>query len=950
MEGGRCLACSGTELLADTERDALPVRLDETLDAVTLHGSLESKPKLGAPREEWEAGRVLFDEFVVQRELGSGGMGVVYLVESSRSGQQHAVKRTRCIDPEAREALLAEVQTWKDLPEHPNLTACHFFRTLGDDVVIFAEYVDGGALDAAIRDHHHDWDQRTRFDLAIQFAFGLEAAHAAGFVHQDVKPGNALLSTDGVLKVTDFGLARTQQLLESGKGPAGLTPAFCSPEQAFRDQPVTASSDLWSWGVSVMELFIGEIRWQTGIYAPGVLRLYRSGNLKGAPFTMPEVLCDLLEVCFKTDVSERWASSAALCNALQSAWEAEYGEAYPRQRYRPMSGSRSTRAARTDPRRWLDDDGPALEELGDIGRLALFDRAARRVSMGVETGEFDAQELGELLIEKGRLHHATYDWPGALDAYREAKRLVATDSLQAEASAGEGRVLAELRKFEEAQRAFDRALELMKRADIEDGRRTELQLDRAETHWWAKEHDSTREALEELEAGTENGDTVEHREHQARYNGLRGNLALSMSEFDVAITHYEEACELYEDLVLLDGLERIRHRLGSTYFNLGSALTFRRRYPEAVRHFTRAIRVLENLVEQPGGRRWVLNLAMCHTNFGMCLRRMGNLHDAEEHLRQSVGSLERLVHLEGRRDAEETLTNAYLNLALALGAKGENGEAAQVCDRVAKMRRRKIEEEGRHDLRDRLAAVLGNHAYYLTLLDRNEDAIASYEESIEIREGLLREGSEATRPGLIRQLLNRAWLWEILGHWDGAARDANRAVDLANAAGMRDGNLVEALQRGASSEAKRGDLGTARSLLDRANAALIVLSEKTSDEGHLAEYQIRSAVLEVLCQRANVRSAVHMLNNHSAGTAEQRIEALMVLAAHASEHEPEQVASLIAQARSYVNEETELDRLEREGLLLLASGGVASTEFKSGLSEGAKSSGRHSLRRLAEAL
>ena len=78
---------------------------------------------------------------------------------------------------------------------------------MNDEIAVFAEYVAGGSL--------HDWivDRKlTRLedilDVAIQFAWGLDAVHEAGLVHQDVKPGNVLLTPNGVVKVTDFGLAR----------------------------------------------------------------------------------------------------------------------------------------------------------------------------------------------------------------------------------------------------------------------------------------------------------------------------------------------------------------------------------------------------------------------------------------------------------------------------------------------------------------------------------------------------------------------------------------------------------------------------------------------------------------------------------------------------------------------------------------------------------------------
>src|SRR5262249_58345974 len=141
-----------------------------------------------------------------------------------------------------------------------------FFRTIGAEELIFAEFVAGGAL--------ADWIHARKLtrleqilDVAIQFAWGLHAAHERGLIHRDVKPGNVLLTHDGVVKVTDFGLS---QALE---GSGAMTPAYCSPEQANR-QRLTRATDTWSWGLSVLEMFTGELTWGHGTAAPDALEEY----------------------------------------------------------------------------------------------------------------------------------------------------------------------------------------------------------------------------------------------------------------------------------------------------------------------------------------------------------------------------------------------------------------------------------------------------------------------------------------------------------------------------------------------------------------------------------------------------------------------------------------------------------------------------------------------------
>ena len=177
----------------------------------------------------WEPGTRVFDEYVVERKLGEGGMGAVYLLAASGAiGQRFAAKKTHLRDEATRRNFLAELRTWIDLPEHPHLVACRFFRTVGDELVIFAEYVEGGALS--------DWIRQRKLvrldqvlDVAIQFAWGLHAAHEQGLVHQDVKPGNVLMTPDGVAKVSDFGLSRARAVselpsMQTGRGQSLLVP------------------------------------------------------------------------------------------------------------------------------------------------------------------------------------------------------------------------------------------------------------------------------------------------------------------------------------------------------------------------------------------------------------------------------------------------------------------------------------------------------------------------------------------------------------------------------------------------------------------------------------------------------------------------------------------------------------------------------------------------------
>ncbi len=290
-----------------------------------------------------EVGEVLLDDFVVERRLGEGGMGAVFLVRSRSGGQRFAVKMIlpgSLDDENSHRNFLNELQTWIDLPEHPHLAACRFFRTVGDQVIIFAEYVEGGSL--------HDWIEArklTRQELilyvAIQFAWGLHAAHELGLVHQDVKPGNVLMTPDGFAKVSDFGLARGRAGAE--RNPAqhtrqsilvswgGKTEAYCSPEQAA-GKPLSRRTDVWSWGLSVLEMYAGEVTWRHGTAALDALEDY----LHTGPATrdlprMTAGVAAVLRRCFREAPAERWGSLADAAEELRKLYEESVGGRYPRE-------------------------------------------------------------------------------------------------------------------------------------------------------------------------------------------------------------------------------------------------------------------------------------------------------------------------------------------------------------------------------------------------------------------------------------------------------------------------------------------------------------------------------------------------------------------------------------------------------------------------------------------
>lgn len=292
----------------------------------------------------WQIGDVILDKYAVRAIFTSGGMGLVYRAYHKEWDMDMAVKspRPEFIQTEEQASHFErEAETWVNLGLHPHVVSCFYIRRLGGIPRIFAEFVEGGTLSEWIRSGRlyqggAEAGMERILDIAIQVAWGLYFSHQKGLVHQDVKPGNVLMTPDGTAKVSDFGLASARLAAHEGAGTtrkvgqsilvegAGfLTPEYASPEQ-FAGQPLSTASDAWSWAALVLEMLKGECDWADGRAAPFVLQEFYQEQVRTDP------LAQLLQECLVVPVKQRSSCLLAQAEALIRIHENLTGKTYPR--------------------------------------------------------------------------------------------------------------------------------------------------------------------------------------------------------------------------------------------------------------------------------------------------------------------------------------------------------------------------------------------------------------------------------------------------------------------------------------------------------------------------------------------------------------------------------------------------------------------------------------------
>ena len=262
----------------------------------------------------------LVGRYSLEREIGRGGMGIVYLAHEVALDRPVALKLLPpefAGQPALRERFLREARTAAKLL-HPNVVPIHSVDEVGDFVFFAMAYIDGGTLGERIRGRG-PLSSKEAVRMLREVAWALAYAHAEGVVHRDVKPDNILLEgSDGRALVTDFGIAQvSREPGTTGAGEVLGTAEFMSPEQASGDE-VDARSDIYSLGVVGFYALTGRFPFE-GSNAMAVLAQHLTQQAPPVASVAPEVpaqLAQAIDRCLRKPPQDRFTDGAALADTI----------------------------------------------------------------------------------------------------------------------------------------------------------------------------------------------------------------------------------------------------------------------------------------------------------------------------------------------------------------------------------------------------------------------------------------------------------------------------------------------------------------------------------------------------------------------------------------------------------------------------------------------------------
>ncbi len=222
-------------------------------------GPPDAAPESLGPAPDFAPGSLVADRYHIEAKIGAGGMSAVYRAHDEELGEVVALKlfSLRTHDDGLLLRFKQELCVSRRL-SHPNVVHLYDIGTFEGQKFLTMELLEGRSL-RDLLDHAGHFDPRRAIRVLVQVCAGLDTAHRAGIVHRDVKPENLFVTSEGIVKVMDFGIAKRTSS-EADPATAGWvvgTPTYMAPEQLASFDDVSPLADVYSLGVVAFELLAG---------------------------------------------------------------------------------------------------------------------------------------------------------------------------------------------------------------------------------------------------------------------------------------------------------------------------------------------------------------------------------------------------------------------------------------------------------------------------------------------------------------------------------------------------------------------------------------------------------------------------------------------------------------------------------------------------------------------
>ena len=613
--------------------------------------------------------------YKIVREIGHGGMGTVYLGErdDKQYRQQVAIK---LINPglggeTIRRRFRNEMQILADL-NHPNIARLFDGGQTADGVpYLVMEYVEGSPINHYCNDRNLSTEQRLKLFCTVCDA--VQYAHQHLVIHRDIKPGNILVTSEGLPKLVDFGIAK---LLDNGKSIPDatatvmpfMTPQYASPEQVYGLSATTAT-DIYSLGVVLYELLTGRSPYRLKSRVPHELAQAildqepQRQRLKGD-------LDNIVLMAMRKEPQRRYASAQQFAEDIH-----RHLDGLP---VRARQDTFSYRAGKFIRRRKLAVAAAALillTLLVGIITTAWQARVARAERARAERRFNEVRQLANSIVFE--VHDAIVNLPGSTQARAliVERGLNYLDSLAQDAAGDRGLQrelaaayeklgavqytpsVAHLGDLEGALQSHRKAAALREALVAADPNNRDYRRELLDSYWFiatllGKQGDSQRElqmlrqqlpARQEL-AAAEKTDFVDRYNLAGTYAYI-GSLSMKMGDVQGALENQREALKIRETLVELDpNAARSRRALTISYEYLGLATDLAGDTKGALELQQRGLEMRESLVAaDPLNTDLRLMLIESHRYVGDLFFKLGDLQQASAHYQKQLSMNEEMV-------------------------------------------------------------------------------------------------------------------------------------------------------------------------------------------------------------------------------------------------------------------------------------------------------------------